>query len=162
MTACTLWMEINRLRAGQKDGAGIGVIESSRSRLILLWGTVAILNIAIISEVGIAYTKFYADEKARLIRTTEVANDSFAEHTQQLANQVDTILGAVREFYLHTHSLANTDAFIDSMRLDRSFFLGMPRRAIERWNSHRPLDAERHAFKSQEHFIRRSWLRRRN
>jgi signal transduction histidine kinase len=121
MTACTLWMEINRLRAGQKDGAGIGVIESSRSRLILLWGTVAILNIAIISEVGIAYTKFYADEKARLIRTTEVANDSFAEHTQQLANQVDTILGAVREFYLHTHSLANTDAFIDSMRLDRSF-----------------------------------------
>ena len=121
MTACTLWMEINCLRADQKDGAGIGVIESSRSRLILLWGTVAILNIAIVSEVGIAYTKFHADEKARLIRTVELANEAFAEHTLQLANQVDTILHAVREFYLRTHSLADTETFIDSLRLDRSF-----------------------------------------
>ncbi len=126
MTACTLWMEINRLRAGQQDDArphdaGFGLIESSRSKLILLWGTVAILNIAIISEVGIAYTKFHADEKARLIRATELANESFVEHTQQLVHQVDGILHAVRGFYLRTHALADTTTFINSLRLDGSF-----------------------------------------
>lgn len=125
MTACIIWMESDRLNVRRRDSSSdvgsIGFIDYFRNRLLLLWAAVIILMVGIVGEAGVVYAKLYASEKARLIHVTELANEAFVEHTVQVANQVDTILHAVRAHYLRTRSVAETQDFIESLRFDRSF-----------------------------------------
>ena len=125
MAVCVLWMEVERLNAaGSRDAggeaAGFGLVEFFRNKLLLLWGTAIILVFGVVSELGIAYTSFNGLEQARLVRTTTLANEAFAQHTLQVTSQVDAILRAVRGFHLRTRSLADTKAFIDALGFDRS------------------------------------------
>jgi signal transduction histidine kinase len=125
MAAGVLWMEVNRLSIGETHDARrskqvFSIVEYFRNKLLLLWVSIVILTIGIISELGIAYTTFHQTEKTRLIQSAELANDAFVAHTLQIANQVDTLLHSVRGFYLRTRSIDETEAFIQSLGFDRS------------------------------------------
>jgi len=125
MTVCVLSIEIERMnvarvRAPGAEGAGLGLVEFFRNKLLLLWGAAIVLVFGVVGELGIAYTSFNGLEQARLVRTTALANEAFAQHTLQVTSQVDAILRAVRGFHLRTRSLADTEAFIDALGFDRS------------------------------------------
>jgi signal transduction histidine kinase len=98
MTACILWMEINRLKAPH-DGAGPaqpGGVETSRGNRVLLWSLVTILNVAIISEVGVAYQALYQTEIERLHTLGMATGFSDAEVRQHVIERIQPIaLGAV-------------------------------------------------------------------
>ena len=55
-----------------------------------------------------------------MARTAESGNDAFVHHSRQIFSQVDTLLQAVRGFYLHTHSISETERFIRELPFDRS------------------------------------------
>lgn len=125
VTAATIWMEISRLRAGQDDlnvheGSALGAIGDARNKLLLLWSIVMVLNIGIVSEVGVVYTVFYEAEKEQQTRTAELANDAFVEHTVQIVQRVDTVLHSVRSFHRNKRSLPETARFIASLKFDRA------------------------------------------
>jgi len=91
-----------------------------RNKLLLLWALVLVLSLAIVGQASLFYTKSFQWEKERLSQAAKLRNDVLVHHSQQVMSQVDTILHSVRRFYLRTHSVAETDSFIDSLPFDRS------------------------------------------
>lgn len=125
LSVCVMAMDVMRLNSDQASTvspsrSGQSFVDFFRNKLLLLWSVVVILNFGIIGELGIAYTNFYQSEKARLISTSELANDAFVQHTIQIANQIDSMLRSVRAFYMESRSLAKTEAFIQQLGFDRS------------------------------------------
>ena len=125
MTVCVLWLEIERQNLARPHYAGgevmgSGLVEGFRNKLVLLWGAAIILALGVVGELGVVYTSFSDAEQERLTRSTTLANEAFAQHTLQVAGQIDSILRAVRGFHVRTHSLADTEAFIDTLGFDRS------------------------------------------
>ncbi len=125
ITAATIWLEISRLRSKMDDmdihgGSVLGAIGSTRTKLLLLWGTAMVLNIGIISGVCVLYMVFFEAEKDRLTRTTELANDAFVEYTAQVVKRVDTVLHSARSFYQRTRSLSETGRFVAGLQVERS------------------------------------------
>lgn len=97
-----------------------GFAKYSRHKLQLLWVTVLILVLSVVSEGFLYYAKSFEWEQQRLVRNAEVSNDAFVQHALQVLGQVDTILHAVRTFYAHTDSVAQTEAFINALPFDKS------------------------------------------
>lgn len=125
MSICLMWMEVNRLNIGGTDSTSrkdkrAGFVDYLRNKILLIWSAMTILIVGIASMLGIGYVNFRETEKARLILTTDLVNGVFVEHTIQLVAQVDSILRSVRSFYLHTHSIAETELFIQGLGFDRS------------------------------------------
>lgn len=84
MTACVIWMEINRLRSyrinfGLQEDAVLGTLQPLRANLMLLWCTVIILAFAIIGELFIAYQAFYQGESERLLLAGETATGAISQ-----------------------------------------------------------------------------------
>ncbi|MCF8169185.1 MAG: hypothetical protein K9J77_11290, partial [Rhodoferax sp.] len=97
-----------------------GVTEYSRHKLQLLWVTVLVLVLGVVSEGVLYYAKSFEWEEQRLLRSAELTNDAFVQHTLQVMGQVDTILHAVRTVFVSTGSVAETEAFIHDLPFDKS------------------------------------------
>ena len=110
MSGCVIWLETgqsaDRRRFSARLGAFLGFVNYFRDRLHLLWAAVLILLLGILGEAAVLYQKTDEAEEARLMRSTEVTNDAFVQHSLQLINGVDTLLHSVRSFYLRTQSIA--------------------------------------------------------
>jgi len=124
VTGAGIWLETSRRpspgkHATRPPSAARGVVGFFHQRLRLLWALVLIVLLGIVSEAGVIYAKSFEAEKTRLTRATELATDTFARHSAQVVNQVDTLLKAVRGFYQQTPSLATTEAFINSLPFDK-------------------------------------------
>jgi len=125
MTVCVMWMEANRLKERsveitQNAGRLSVFVDYFRNKLLLLWSAVTVLIVSVVSMLGIGYLNIRYSEKERMIRTAELANDAFVEHTIQITGQVETSLNAVRNFYKRTNSLPETETFIKNLGFDRS------------------------------------------
>ena len=125
MTVCVFWMELTHLRNvdGQEVPAlrtAVSRAETSRSRLVLLWATVGAIAIGLVSELGVAYSRNMASEHARVVDLSVLTNDALAQHTKQVMGQLETTLQAVRGYHLQARSAQQTEAFIDSLHLDRN------------------------------------------
>lgn len=125
MTVCIVWIEVatvagHRRNATPSHDLLANLVEYFRRKLLLLWAMVAVVVLAILSEGGVVYTKSYEWEAERLGQSIALTNDAMALHSNTVINQVDTLLHSVRNFYLRTHSFADTDAFIDALPFDRS------------------------------------------
>lgn len=119
MSVVVMWMEVNRLKAGQSSTV-IGFVEYFRNKLLLLWSTLILLVVGVVSMLGIGYVNIHDAEKARLLQLAEMTNDAFVEHTVRVVHQVDTILQATRAFFLYSGSMADTEIFIRSFGFDHS------------------------------------------
>ena len=125
ITIGVIWMEVTPKPLGRPGDPNVGVtsfrfVDYFRNKLLLLWGAILILMLATAGELGIAYIQLLQKERARLTNSAEISNDAFVKHTSQVVNQVDSILRAVRGFYLSGRSLTETEAFIDSLGFDQS------------------------------------------
>ena len=91
--------EIRQQRQSQQQPEMVmdGTQQSMRDNLVLLWGIVAVMLIAILSEVGIGYLVLYQLEQQQLKEQNGLTNQALVEHTQQLINQTDLVLHVVRE-----------------------------------------------------------------
>jgi signal transduction histidine kinase len=124
-TVATLWLEISDPRRSSTDPAldrtsVLGSIGRARSKLLLLWGTVIALNVGILGGLGVAFTRFYDSEKAKLSETAELASEAFVQHTAQTTRRVDAMLLSVKHFYQRTRSIQETRQFLASLQFDRS------------------------------------------
>jgi His Kinase A (phospho-acceptor) domain len=131
MTMTTLWLETLRLRDktdrfGQTHAPDplhtgvLGLTESMRGKLILLWSAMLVVVLATVGEMGVTYARLYEVEKLRLIKSTELTNDAFVEYSNQIVSQVDAMLNAVRHFYTRTRSLRETEQFINVLNFNHS------------------------------------------
>lgn len=121
-TIVVIWMEVRRSSHRRKDDVlglvGIAV-HGRRSKLLLLWTSCAVVSVVILSELWLAYSTLQEVELSRLEHGVAEANDVFAEHTDQVVAQVDTVLYAVRGFYLRSRSVDETRAFVQDLQFDR-------------------------------------------
>ncbi len=119
------WTELSaasadRLEEARRGRFAFNFPEYFRNRLHLLWVTILILSMVIVAEGSVYYTKSYEWEEARLAHQSKNSNAALAQHSLQVFGQVDTLLFAVRSFYLKTHSLSETEQFINTLRFDKS------------------------------------------
>lgn len=91
-----------------------------RHKLILLWaGVIIVLGSMFLAGLD-AKSRIYDEEKARIEREAKLANLAFSEFTSQVVNQVDALLSSVRQFYLRTGSIDETEHFINNLGFDKS------------------------------------------
>ena len=119
MSVFVIWLELGRTVV-KRDAAAFSFVEYFLNKLHLLWVTVLILVLAVVGETGLFYAKSFEWEQARLTRTAELTNDAFVHHSIQVVTQVDTLLQAVRGFYLRTRSLTETEQFINTLPFDKA------------------------------------------
>ena len=122
---CVMWLEVGRLK--EKDNVAETevrtpgeLVDYFRNKLFLLWSSVMVLVVGVVSMLCIGYVNTRESEKARLLRSVELTNDACVEHALQLTKQVDTLLRSVRGFYLRTGSIEETKSFIGAIGFDRS------------------------------------------
>jgi signal transduction histidine kinase len=125
ISATAMWMEIDRLRGPRigdyaQRSSALGIVGTTRRKLLLLWSAALVLTVGIVVQVGSIYTVFYDAERDRLMGVSEIANDAFVEHTVQILNRADTLLQSVRSFYLTSRSIHETERFLSSLKFDRS------------------------------------------
>ena len=121
-----LWVEVATLRARSLTALqGVGRQLGGSTRLVLLWGTVALSVVTTGGGILGFYHSVQAEEADRAARETQIANDAFVEHTQQVVGQADTLLRAVRGQLLITQSLAQTERFIASLGLEGTLYEGV-------------------------------------
>jgi two-component sensor histidine kinase len=125
MTLCVVWAEFSQPSKRSPDGSrvirsGFGSLQEFHSKLLMLWALVLIVVLAAIGEAGVYYTRTYYMEQARLTHAAELTNEALANQTKQVMTQVDTILYAVRNFYLSSRSIEKTEAFIRSLPFAKS------------------------------------------
>lgn len=124
VVASLLALEIHRLRPKLLNNASEcdGSLEPLRANLNLLWSLVAVILIAIATEVGIIYTALYQREYRQLEEQAAIANQAFAEHSQQIVTQADLMLRAVRNMAERGIPAAGLDRFIADLNLSRTTF----------------------------------------
>ena len=125
VTFGVIWIGLGQTQPERRDTfnrtkAAFTIVEYFRNKLLLLWATVLVLLLTIVGQASLFYTESWQGERGRLSQAVELRNDVMVHHSLQVMNQVDTILHSVRNFYLRTHSVAETDGFIDSLPFDRS------------------------------------------
>ncbi|MBY0453731.1 MAG: sensor domain-containing diguanylate cyclase [Burkholderiaceae bacterium] len=91
------------------------------TKLALLWGTVFLF--AICNAVGWfwLHNKTYDEEYLKSKNEVQMANRAFVEHTEQIINQADTLLQAVRGYYLQSDSVRQSEDFIKGLGFDKKF-----------------------------------------
>lgn len=122
MTICVFAAEVARMRQQQQSEAsgqlgGFAGPKISRSKRVLLWASVVVLSAGILSELGVAYSRFLALERERLIEVTTITNNAMAEHAAQLVGQMDQSLLTLRSYYAQTHSMPQTVKFLESLHI---------------------------------------------
>lgn len=121
-----LWVEVATLRARNLAALqGMGRQPAGNTRLVLLWGTAALSVVATGGGILGFYRTVQTEEAERAVRETQIANDAFVEHTQQIIGQADTLLRAVRGQFLITQSQAQTERFIASLGLEKTLYEGL-------------------------------------
>ena len=125
LALCVMWIGLGQTQPERRDTlnrakAAFTLVGYFRNRLLLLWAMVLVLVLAIAGEAGLFYTKSFQWEKERLSQAAELRNDALVWHSRQVIAQVDTLLHSVRNFYLRTHSVAETESFINSLPFDKS------------------------------------------
>lgn len=130
MTLCVFWMELTHLRHAQSQVTpairmAMSRAESSLSRIVLLWATVGVIAIGLLSELGVAYSRFVDMERTRLVERSVLTNDALTQHTTQVMNQLETTLQAVRGYHLQARSLQQTESFIASLHFDSSVIVNV-------------------------------------
>lgn len=91
-----------------------------KQKITLLWAVVLLVLVAMFLAGLEARSRSYAEEKARLEHEATLANLAFSEFTSQVVNQVDALLSSVRQFYLRTGSIDETEGFINNLGFDKS------------------------------------------
>jgi signal transduction histidine kinase len=124
ITLCVVWTEFNQPSKNKSEDSHashlvLGLIQDFKSKLLLLWSVVLIVVMASIGEVGVYYTQTYSTAQARLTRAAELTNEALSNQTKQVMAQADTILYAVRNFYLSSLSIEKTEAFINALPFDK-------------------------------------------
>ena len=66
------------------------------------------------------HERLHEDAFAQKLRETQITNDAFAEHTEQVFRNVDLALSAVRDVYLRTQSIPETEHFINSLLINKA------------------------------------------
>lgn len=88
-------------------------------KLAILWSSVLLFGLASVVGWFWLHDRMHDQAFAQKLRETQIANEAFAEHTEQAFRNVELALSAVREVYLRTQSLAETERFIDGLPLNR-------------------------------------------
>lgn len=115
-----MWLDANRknqtaVGTGNQPGQG----DLLQKRMMLLRVGTVILILAVVSELGIAYTSFLNDERRHLATSARLANDAFVAQSVRVIREVDTLIRAVRSHYVLTPSLAEAGRFIKSLEIDQ-------------------------------------------
>ncbi len=93
ITVAIFWLEIDRLKTkGASPNLVEGAFSSVRGNLLLLWNLVAVLTLALISELGIGYTALYEQELNQQQRQAQILNRAFADYTDQTRHQIDSLM----------------------------------------------------------------------
>jgi signal transduction histidine kinase len=95
--------------------------QSISPRLRALWVFVGVLVIATFIGIYEFYRGAYRLEVENATLNATAANKAFAEHTNRIVTEVDTILRAVRGYYQRTKSVEETEQFIASLNYDNHF-----------------------------------------
>ena len=128
VTAAIIWMEIAHLevnernpgRGGEKNGSMVNTVGILRGKLSLLWAFVAILIFAVLAELIVTYGALLQAEREKLTQNAQLANDAFVEHTLQVVTQVDTLLKAMRGYYLRTGSAEEAEHYMAGLGFNRA------------------------------------------
>lgn len=89
-------------------------------KLLLLWAIVlAVVMGTLLGGAGLR-ERIYIEERTRLEQETKIVNDALIEYTSQIVSEVNALLNGVRQFYLHSGSLSQTESFIDALDFDKS------------------------------------------
>ncbi|MBF0117240.1 MAG: GGDEF domain-containing protein [Desulfobacterales bacterium] len=67
------------------------------------------------------YSKNFKEQFAKTMNEVQIINDSFSEHSLQIISKVDTLLRAVRGYYIHSGSIEDTENFIAGLGYDKLF-----------------------------------------
>lgn len=111
-----------RRRQQHKEPSVEGAVQSVRDNLVLLWGVVTVVLMAILSETGIAYLVLYEREQQQLKEQNSLANQALVEHAQQLISQADLVLRATRDLAQKGYPAHTLQQLIDSLRVESSVF----------------------------------------
>ncbi len=95
-------------------------IKILKNNILYLWGAVLTLVVAILLGGATLKGNWQAEEETRLEQQSRQVNHSLVEYTFQLVSQVNALLNGVRQFYLHTGSPGEVEAFIDALGFDKS------------------------------------------
>lgn len=127
LSLCIIWLEFkDPLKThGEKPAAvrsseRISNADFVRNKLMLLWASVIVVVVGISTEAGLVFTQAISWEQQSQLQITTLANEANLNHTSQVFKQVDTVLHAVRSYYLRTQSAAETEHFINSLPFDKS------------------------------------------
>ena len=125
--ASLLAAEIGEQRQRQKnqDLSSDGSARAVRDNLVLLWGIVTVVLMAILSETGIAYLVLYQREQQQLKEQNSLANQALVEHAQQLIGQSDLVLRATRDLAQKGYPAKALEQFTDSLRVEQPIFDGL-------------------------------------
>ena len=89
----------------------------SLSRMTLLWSGIVIVALCMGFGGRWMHDRYYDDAFAKATQDAQRANDAAVEHSLQVIDQADTLLRAVREFYLRTGSVEETERFIARLEI---------------------------------------------
>jgi len=122
--ASLLAAEVGEQRQRQKalEPMFEGSAQAVHDNLVLLWGVVAVVLMAILSEIGIAYLVLYQREQQQLKEQNSLANQALVEHAQQLIGQADLVLRATRDLAQKGYPAKALEQFADSLRVDPPIF----------------------------------------
>lgn len=122
--ASLLATEIGEQRQRQKgqDTSADGTVRFSRDNLVLLWGVVTVVLMAILSETGIGYLVLYQREQQQLKEQNSLANQALVEHAQQLIGQADLVLRATRDLAQKGYPAKALERFNDSLQVEPPIF----------------------------------------
>ena len=121
LVASLLAAEIGEQRHRQQehDAAVDGTVQSVRDNLVLLWGIVTVVLMAILSETGIAYLVLYQREQQQLKDQNSLTNQAMVEHAQQLIGQVDMVLRATRDLAEKGYPARALEQFTGSLQVEQ-------------------------------------------
>ena len=89
----------------------------SLPRMTLLWCGIFIVALCMGLGGFWMHDRYYGDAFAKATQDAQRANNAAVEHSLQVIGQADTLLRAVREFYLRTGSAEETERFIARLEI---------------------------------------------
>ncbi len=127
LTTFLIWLEFTaapgrlaKPMPGRTHRLRFSFVEMFRNKLLVMWTTVVIAVIGIASEAALFFAQDLNWEKERQVQAVTAATELNARHTLQVFDQIDTVLHAVRGYFLRTGSVAETKSFINSLPIDKA------------------------------------------
>ena len=113
---------VQRQYQQKHDTSAEGTVQTVRDNLVLLWGIVTVVLVAILSETGIGYLVLYQREQQQLKEQNSLANQAMVEHAQQLVGQADLVLRATRDLAQKGYPAKALEEFTSSLRVEQPIF----------------------------------------